>query len=304
MSDTNDAQPLGDTVEAPLAEVDPSASALAGKVRVDCAALSHRGLVRPNNEDHFFVSRIGRFLEPLLTNLAGVETLFEEEGHGMLVADGLGGAAAGEVASALAIRTLLSLVKETRDWIMSPLGKDVDRIMERMMERYRLIDAALIKEAADNEHLQGMGTTMTLACNVGATLMLVHIGDSRGYLYRHGVLSQLTRDHTLAQALVDLGDLRRIEDGTTHMRHALVRLLGGKGGQCQPDVQRLSLLDKDILVLCTDGLTDMVDDAGIQAILAANAPAADTCRALLEQAMKNGGRDNVTAIVARFGFFA
>jgi len=293
------------TTEAALVAANPNASAASGRVRVDCAALSHRGMVRSNNEDHFYVARYGRFLEPLLTNVADKkETVFEEEGHAMLVADGLGGAAAGEVASALAIRTLLHLVTETSDWIISSAGKDVDRVMDRMTERYRQIDEALLEAAAKDENLLGMGTTMTLACNVGDTLMVVHIGDSRAYLYRHGMLSQLTHDHTLAQALVDQGDLQRIEEATPHMRHALVRLLGGRGHQCTPDVQRLSLLDKDILLLCSDGLTDMVDDAGILAILAANASATETCEALLERALKNGGKDNVTAIVARYGFFA
>ncbi len=109
---TADDTPLADTAEFPVLPLNPAIpSTAAGGVRVDCAAVSHRGLVRPNNEDHYLVAQFGRYLKPLLTNVPGHEhTTFAEEGYGMVVADGLGGAAAGEVASDLAIRTLLNLV--------------------------------------------------------------------------------------------------------------------------------------------------------------------------------------------------
>ena len=296
---------LADTAEIPALGKQASASAGTGRVRVDYAGVSDRGLVRPNNEDHFLITRFGRFLTPLLTNVASQSgTVFEEEGYALVVADGLGGEVAGEVASDLAIRTLLNLVVKTPDWIISHEGRDAERILDRMAERFRSIDDVLVKAANKNVRLRGMGTTMTLACNVGDMLILVHIGDSRAYLFRAGTLHQLTHDHTLAQALVDKGALKRIEEASSQMRHTLVRLLGGTGGQSEADVERLSLLNDDILVLCTDGLTGMVNDAAITAILAKGASADETCRALVDAALKNGGKDNVTAIVARYGFFA
>ena len=297
--------PLADTGEFPVFPMNPAnASTAAGGVRVDCAAASHRGLVRSNNEDHYLVAQFGRYLTPLLTNVPGqAHTTFAEEGHGLVVADGLGGAAAGEVASDLAIRSLLNLVFQTPDWIISRHAEDAQRVMERMAERYRQIDELIVEHGESDKRLRGMATTMTLACNVADTLMITHVGDSRAYLFRAGALHQLTRDHTVAQALVDDGILERTDQAEERLRHTLVRLLGGAGGRSDADIQRITLADQDLLVLCTDGLSDMVDDAGIAAILGQATPAAETCQALIDAALKNGGRDNVTVIVARYGFF-
>ncbi len=295
--------PLGETAEIPALAKPSSASAGAGRVRVDCAGLSHRGRVRTNNEDHYLVARFGRFLEPLLTNMpAQANPMFEEEGHGLVVADGMGGAAAGELASNLAIRTLLTLVIQTPDWIMSPAGPETERVMKRMAERFRRIDDRLLQEAEKNKNLKGMGTTLTLAVNFGDEGVLTHIGDSRAYLFRDGALHQLTRDHTVAQALVDQGHLRHVEDAAVNLQHTLIKVLGGIGHQCEADVDRLTLLDQDVLILCSDGLTDMVEDAVIAGILKTSAPADELCRALVDRALANGGKDNVTVVVARYAF--
>lgn len=295
--------PLAETAELPSLARPASASAGTGRVRVDCAGMSHKGLVRSNNEDHYLVARFGRFLEPLLTNMPGqASMMFEEEGHVLVVADGMGGAAAGELASNLAIRTLLNLVIQTSDWIISPGGPESERVMARMAERFRRIDDRLLEEAARNQNLKGMGTTMTLACNVSDTLVLTHIGDSRAYLFRAGTLHQLTHDHTVAQALVDQGFLRHVNEAAANLRHTLVKVLGGVGHQGDADVDRLTLLDQDVIVLCSDGLTDMVDDAAIAGILKTNAPADELCRGLVDRALGNGGKDNVTVLVARYAF--
>jgi serine/threonine protein phosphatase PrpC len=297
--------PLADTAEMPALGKTPNASAGVGRVRMDFAALSHKGHVRTNNEDHYLVARFGRFLTPLLTNVPGQSaTLFEEEGHGIVVADGMGGAAAGELASNLAIRTLINLVIQTPDWIISSGASEAERVTQRMADRYRQIDDKLLEEAAKNSRLKGMGTTMTLACNVGDRLVLTHIGDSRAYLFRAGVLHQLTRDHTVAQALVDQGLLERPGDAALQLQHALVRVLGGLGHRCEADVEHFKLQDQDVLLLCTDGLTDMVDDASIRVILAPGAPASEACATLVERALQNGGKDNVTVVVARYDFLS
>src|SRR5262245_44214640 len=274
MSDTKEPD-MADTAELPLMPQEKSsASAGVGRVRVDYSALTHQGLVRTNNEDHFFVSRFGRFLTPIATNLEGqATTLFEEEGFAMAVADGLGGAAGGDTASDLAIRGMLSLVFRTPDWIISTSDTAADRVMKRMIERYRRIDELLVEEAKYQPELRGMGTTLTVAANVGESLIVTHVGDSRAYLFRNKRLHQLTRDHTVAQALVDQGVIERKEDASERLKHSLTRLLGGTGQQCEADVQRILLHDQDALVLCTDGLTDMVDDATISAVLAAGPPA-------------------------------
>jgi len=273
-------------------------------VQVDLAARSHAGRVRPNNEDHFLVVRFDRALQTLLTNLPEglVPPRAEEVGYGMVVADGMGGMAAGEVASRSAIRTLINLALATPDWVMMKEGPEIERVMQRMAERYRRVDAALREEARADPGLAGMGTTMTLACSLGANLILAHVGDSRGYLLRGGALHSLTRDHTLVQELVDRGVVRPEQAATHPFRQVLTRALGGSGGEVEAVVQHLLLADADQLLLCTDGLTDMVDATSIGAILQSSASSDDACQALVELALQKGGKDNVTVVLARYRF--
>lgn len=305
MTATQDPHPRDtDEFKAPPPTEPTHPSAKLGQVRLDCAALSHQGLVRDTNEDHYLVAQFGRFLKPLRSNMKGqVGTLFAEEGHAMIVADGIGGAAGGEVASDLAIRTLLELVYETPDWIISGDAGHLEGAMERIADRFRRIDAYLQECAQADPALSGMGTTMTVAGQIADSVILAHIGDSRAYLFRSGSLHQLTHDHTAAQALVDMGILQHVNQAQKRLRHVLVRCLGGVEANAEAEVQRITLADQDVLMLCSDGLTDMVDDATIAAILATEAPAAVTCQTLIDRALENGGKDNVTAIVARFGFF-
>jgi protein phosphatase len=272
-------------------------------VQVDLAALSHPGKVRPNNEDHFLVVRFQRALQTLLTNLPEglIPLRAEEVGYGLIVADGMGGMAAGEVASRLAIRTLINLALATPDWVMMGGGPEIERMMQRMAERYRRVDAALRAEAQADPSLSGMGTTMTLACSLGADLILGHVGDSRAYLLRNDALHLLTRDHTLVRELVDRGVVRPEQAAKHPLRHVLTQALGG-GGEIEAEFQRVSLADEDQLLLCTDGLTDMVDSTAIGAILRSSASSKDACQALVELALQKGGKDNVTVVLARYRF--
>jgi protein phosphatase len=291
------------TVPTPQTEVQsPRVASFA--VQVDLAALSHPGKVRPNNEDHFLVVHFHRALQTLLTNLPeGLLPLRAEEvGYGMVVADGMGGMAAGEVASQSAIRSLINLVLATPDWVMMKGEPDAERVMRRMAERYRRVDAALREEAQADPSLAGMGTTMTLACSLGANLILAHVGDSRAYLLRGGALHPLTRDHTLVRELVERGVVRPEEEARHPFRHVLTRALGGSGGEIEAEVQRVLLADGDQLLLCTDGLTDLVDATAVGAILRSSASANDACQALVELTLQNGGKDNVTVVLARYRF--
>jgi protein phosphatase len=274
-------------------------------VRVDCAGLSDTGAVRTNNEDHFLIARFGRFLTPLASNIPGhLDSAFAEEGHGLVVADGMGGAAAGELASTMAIQKLLHHVFEMPDWIISTDEAQIERMMQRTANLFRQIDQNLLDEASRNSELRGMGTTMTLAFNIGDTLVLTHIGDSRAYLLRGGALHQLTHDHTLAQSLVDQGVYERSTDVAKPLRNTLVRALGGVGSKGEAEVQHYTIFDQDVLLLCTDGLTDMVGDKDIAATLGSDLSAQETCKTLVNRALANGGKDNVTVIVARYAFFS
>jgi protein phosphatase len=296
-----------DTDEYPVATAPTdgrSSRSASSAVLVDLAALSHPGKVRPNNEDHFLVVRLHRALQTLLTNLPeGLLPLRAEEvGYGMVVADGMGGMAAGEVASQLAIRSLINLVLATPDWVMTRGEPEAERVMQRMTERYRQVDATLREEARADPSLAGMGTTMTLACSLGADLILAHVGDSRAYLLRGGALHSLTRDHTLVQELVDRGVVRPEQAAQHPFRHVLTRALGGRGDEIEAEVQQVLLADADQLLLCTDGLTDMVDAMTIAAILQSSASSDDACQTLVELALQNGGKDNVTVVLARYRF--
>jgi serine/threonine protein phosphatase PrpC len=271
-------------------------------VRVDVAGLSHPGNLRPNNEDHFLVARIGRFLESLATNLPAdqVPSRFEEDGYGMAVADGMGGHAAGEEASRLAITTLLNEVLSAPDWILR--GDDPSlaaEIMRRAADRFEKIAHVLAQEAADDSQLHGFGTTMTFAASVGRNLFIAHIGDSRAYVLRRGTLHQLTRDHTLVREMYEAGEITLDQAATHRMRHALTRNLGPHRG-ARPDVQELGLEDGDCLLLSSDGLHEMVSDEVIAAVLAESVNSQTMCGRLVELALAAGGKDNVTVIVAQY----
>ncbi len=296
----------GDTLEYRPAPSSPPGAPRprSSEVQVDLAALSHKGNVRPNNEDVYLVVRADRALQTLLTNLpAGdVPERAGEVAYGMVVADGVGGEAAGEVASRMAVRTLVGLVLDTPDWVLRPGEEESERVMSRMARRYRQVDAVLGEAARIDSALKGMSTTMTVACSLSNDLFLGHVGDSRAYLVRGDKIHQLTRDHTGAQALAAMGIIQPEQVKTHRLRHVLTRVLGAGSGRVEADVQRLSLSDGDQVLLCTDGLTEMVDTAAIAEALRGGGTAAEACQALVELALKNGGKDNVTVALARYRF--
>jgi protein phosphatase len=272
-------------------------------VLVDIAGLSDRGHVRPNNEDHFLVVRYGRSLERLHTNLpeADFPRTHEEAGYGMVVADGMGGRAAGEVASKMAITTLVNLILATPDWILRLNGdSQFEEISRRATERFEQIGTAMAQEARANPELHGFGTTMTLALSLGADLFTAHVGDSRAYLARRGRLVRLTHDHTLAQAMADQGLVAQEKVATHRYRHVLAKSLSGPHGDATPDVHHVVLEDGDWLLLCSDGLTEMIPEGKILDLLQEGGSAGKTCQSLIDAALQAGGRDNVTVVAARY----
>jgi serine/threonine protein phosphatase PrpC len=275
---------------------------ISARIQVDLGALSHQGKVRENNEDHFLVSRAERSLETVMSNLPKglFPPCFAEVGYGMLVADGMGGHQAGEIASRLAITTFVNLLLHTPEWFMRVGKPEAEQVMERIAERYRIVDAVMRKKAQADPALAGMGTTMTLACSLGPILVLAHIGDSRAYLFRAGQCYQLTRDHTMAQDLADLGIIRPEDTVWNYFKHSLTRVLGTGQSLGEADVQQLTLADEDQILLCTDGLTDMVPQPMIAAIVGDSKTSEEACQRLVDAALDNGGRDNVTVVLARY----
>lgn len=291
-----------DTVDMPLVGPDTALRPRSARVEVDLAGQSHQGKVRPNNEDHFLAVRFGRAMEALVTNLpdGAVPPLAREVGYAMVVADGVGGSVGGEVASRLAIQTLINLVLDVPDWILRPNGGLIDEVMRRASERYHQINLALAEEARAHPALRDMATTMTMACSLGIDLLTAHIGDSRAYLFGQGQLRQLTRDHTLAQALADRGEITPDQVARNRLRHVLMQSLSAGGREVEPDVEWWQLADGDCLLLCTDGLTEMVDDVKIAGVLESESSADAACRRLIALALDAGGKDNVTVVVARY----
>jgi serine/threonine protein phosphatase PrpC len=270
-------------------------------VRVDIAAQSHPGLVRANNEDQFLVTKLERSHETMLSSLqpGDVPERAEEVNYAMIVADGMGGHAAGEVASRLAISTLVSLVLDLPDWIfkVDDRAPEIERRARKVVQQ---VSSLIVERGRENAALRGMGSTLTAARSYGRDLLIVHVGDSRAYLYRGGRLSHLTKDHTYAQMLVDCGRLEACEVASSGVAHILTNAIGGSTEQVDVDVDLLRLESGDRLVLCSDGLTDLVDDETIAKTLADTGNSKDACAALMQLALDGGGRDNITVIVAGY----
>jgi protein phosphatase len=270
------------------------------RVVVDLAAVSDRGLVRDSNQDSYLVVRIRRSMERLLTNLPDQPARAEEVGYGFAVADGMGGPTGGEVASQMAISTLVNLALQEPDWVFGISPENTRRRVQRMAKRWERVQEAIRARGDQEPALGQMGTTMITAVSLGTRLVIGHIGDSRLYVFRRGQLHQLTRDHTLVQMMVDLGELTLEEAATHPRRDMLMRSFSAGGDASQGDFQQAMLLDGDQLLLCTDGLTDMVDNETIGSVLNRAASAEEACQLLLAAALKNGGKDNVTIALARY----
>jgi PPM family protein phosphatase len=277
---------------------------VSASVRVDVSAMTHQGRVRENNEDHFLVTKATRALETMTTSLpAGdVPARADEVNYVMVVADGMGGHAAGEMASRLAISALVGLALDIPDWIFWVDAEHAPEMERRAREAVQQVGSLLVQRGRQDASLRGMGSTLTAARSYGRDLLIVHVGDSRAYLLRAGHLERLTRDHTYAQMLIDTGQVSANDVTLSGVRHILVNALGGSVEHVAVDVDLLRLEDGDRLLLCSDGLTDCVDDTTIAMMLDGALPSSDICRRLVDLALDRGGRDNITAIVASFRF--
>jgi len=273
-------------------------------VKVDIAALTHRGLLRENNEDQFHVARMSRALETVTTSLppGEVPERAEEVNHVLIVADGMGGHAAGELASRLAIRSLVNIALDGPSWILKLDDSVATEVQERARKLVRQIGAVVFREGTENPEYRGMGTTLTMARSLGRHLVIVHVGDSRAYLFRAGHLHRLTKDHTYAQMLVDSGHLQSGDVGASGVGHILTNAIGGSSEHVEVDVDVVRLEQDDRLLLCSDGLSDLVAEDAIAEVLAEKAASEPACARLVRLALDRGGRDNITVIVAGYTF--
>ena len=273
-------------------------------VAVDAAGLTHTGRVRTSNEDHYLISKIGRYFEAVSTSLPPEDfpERVDDATYALIVADGMGGHAAGEVASRLAIRELIRFGLELPDWILRLDDRTADTAAARSQERIEKTNAVVFAGGQDDPNLRGMGSTLTVARNFGRVLQIDHVGDSRAYLLRAGQLHRLTRDHTYVQLLVDSGLMSPEEAATSRSRHMLVNVVGGSNDTVHVDVERVPLNNGDRVLLCSDGLTDGVDDDAIRRLLSDATTAADACQALIARALEGKARDNITVIVAIYSW--
>lgn len=291
--------------EAPTGEYPTIAPPRSPHVQVSVAGRTHMGEVRTNNEDHFLIAGLAKSMRVLSTSLPEPEeTQFADEvGYMMVVADGMGGMAGGEQASKLAVGTVERFVLNAFKWFLGHgdgVRKEESVLVEELKTALRRADRTVIEQADADASLAGMGTTLTLAYSVADDLYVVHAGDSRAYLFRDGGLHQITHDHTLVQALVDSGSLSAEAARSDRRRHIVTNVIGGPRPGVHAEIHKVKLLEGDVLLLCSDGLTEPVADDRITAILARGASADESARALIDAALSEGGPDNITVVVASY----
>jgi protein phosphatase len=263
---------------------------------VDVGGRTHAGRVKPLNQDNYHVVQFGRYLRTVLSSLPAGHSPEEVDrvGYALAVADGLGGRPAGEVASRRAIELLVQFALLTPDWVLGPDDVLLAKAMDRAIGRFRGVHEAVVAEGRSLPGMRGMATTLSLALSLGEDLIVAHVGNSPVCLFRGGRLHRLTRDHALGQERAELnaatGD---------RIRRVLTRAVGSASGG-QPDVARYRLADGDRVLVCTDGLTDAVDDEAIARELGRPTSSDDACRALIDLALDAGGKDNVTVVVASY----
>lgn len=240
-------------------------------IRSTASAITDRGRKRPSNEDAFGYS--------------------DEDGV-YLVCDGMGGAAAGEIASSLAVDEVLRLTEEAG---RNADGSSFPAVLERAIAA---ANEAIYTRSQRNHRLSGMGTTMVALGVRESRAWVMNIGDSRCYRLRNGRLEQITADHSLVEEQVRVGRMTRAEALRSPLKNVITRALGTQS-RVTPDVFALELQPGDTFLLCTDGLTRELNDAAIESMLCNNSSLVEQCACLVEAAKKAGGHDNVTCLLVR-----
>ncbi len=265
----------------PAAEISQSASQSRAR-QLQVGYLSDVGLVRPHNEDTSLI----------------VESIFEGDQSAetvglFVVADGMGGHQAGEVASALAARTVaISLMQQ----VYIPYLRRAAHQSDQLSLNEALQQAVEAANQAVHTQVPGSGTTLTCALVINTRAYLAHVGDSRAYLYYNEELKQLTHDHSYVDKLVELGQISAEEAAVHPQRNVLYRAVG-QGDHLEIDIHFQDLPKGGRLLLCSDGLWGMLSDSVIQAVLASAPTPQDACQKLIAAANEAGGRDNITAVV-------
>lgn len=267
---------------------------------LDIHGLTHPGKVRRENQDHFLMCSLRKEVVVHGTSLpdagvvsAGVERL----AFLAMVADGVGGGQRGEEASRLAVETVTRYVTESVRCYYSADASDEAGFLEALQDAALRCHADLLRYAGEDPDRGGMATTLTLWLGLWPRGYLLQVGDSRCYLLRRDRLTQVSRDQTMAQDLVDLGVLARAEAARSRLAHTLSSAIGGRTSA--PVVTRMEQEWGNVGLLCSDGLTRHVSDERIADRLRSMRSARQVCEDLLQDALDGGGTDNVTILVGR-----
>ncbi len=263
-------------------------------LKVEVFGRTDVGKAREHNEDTFLVADLtarNASLQPdVRTHVVGRRgTLF-------MVADGMGGAAAGEVASEMATTTVYN-------HMINQWGSDQEvteqRFAYRLKEAVEIANQHIHEYARSHLEVRGMGTTTTAAGVFDGALYLTQIGDSRGYLIRQSRIAQITKDQSLMQRLVDAGELTEEEAAVSERRNIILQALG-PDANVKVDLTRQELCRGDMLVMCSDGLSGLVKKEEILSVVTQATDLVGACKQLIDLANSRGGPDNITCIVARF----
>jgi protein phosphatase len=275
---------------------------LAAPLEVSCFGLTDRGRVRESNEDQFLVAELVKALRVRYTSLPQPKVRqSSDRSYLFVVADGIGGSAAGERASALAIDSVETFLLDACQWFARLRGAEGDQLFHDFRQALATANSRVLAEATAHAELRGMGTTLTLAFVLNGELFVAHAGDSRCYLFRGGLLYRLTADHTLAEEMVRLGGLTPEEAAHSRWSHVVTNAVGGDSPEVTVELHKAALSAGDVLLVCSDGLTGMVSEAEVARVLADEVGPEAAARRLVARANEQGGKDNITVIVARFG---
>ncbi len=267
---------------------------------IDLYGLTHPGKVRKDNQDHFLVCALRKQLVVQLTSLPEPDQLMGEGERIallMMVADGVGGGNKGEVASRSALEAVGRYVSRSMHCYYAA-GAAGDREFREVLQEGALQShAELVQRGEKEPEFRGMATTLTLYLGHWPRAYLLQVGDSRCYLLRGDGLTQITRDQTMAQELIDLGVMSRADASGSRLEHTLSSSIGGR--QTAPVVTQFDLTWDTVVLLCSDGLTRHVSDDRIRDRLRSMTSAKQVCEDLVQDALEGGGSDNITVVVRR-----
>jgi len=252
------------------------------------------GRTRDHNEDAFVIADLSAGRATLLPEVRTHEV--GEHGSLFMVADGMGGAAAGELASQMATDVVLGEIQ--KNWLTATPA-DSDTFAATLKAAAESANAHIHEYATKHPENRGMGSTATIAGLLGDTLYIAQIGDSRGYIVRDGIARQITKDQSLVQRLVEAGEITPEEAEQSERRNIILQALG-PDATVKIDLTYQQVKKGDVLVLCSDGLSGQVRTEDIGQVVAEEVDLVNVCKRLIDMANEAGGPDNITVVIARF----